>query len=477
MAKSSTGEWLRIPTPPKIRRAMGKPSRYKALYGGRGSGKSHFFCNLILARCLEKTTRVVCIREVQNSIRDSVRQLLVDKIHEFGLEYAFEVLSTEIRSKVNNSLIIFRGMNTTTSANIKSLEGYDVAFVEEAQTLSATSWGLLRPTIRKPGSEIFCAWNPRHSTDPIDKFFRGVGCPEDAIVVEVNWNDNGMFPEVLRREMLEDYKHRPDEAANVWGGDYVKITEGAIYAQQIADLERDGMLWTGQFNPALPVHTSFDLGVRDKAACWFWQQTMRHVTVVDYFETEGEGLEQIVQQALPELLPDMADAARQCVELGRSVPFDYGRHYMPHDILVREFGSGGRSRYEIAQSYGLRNIHTGIAANPRTRIAAVRSLLPLAKFVPKASVEFGVKRLRDYRRRYNESLQTYTEILHDDASHGSDAFGEFAVNCPLVRLPTIPEEVFDEPDIQGQVGGKMKIKFDTHAYLQRKEREHRAENE
>ena len=317
------GPILRIPIPPKIRRTMGKPARYRVLHGGRGGGKSYFFAQLILARCLEKTTRVVCIREIQVSIKDSVRQLLVDQIQALGLDYAFEILQNEIRSKVNDSLIIFRGMNTTTAASIKSLEGYDVAWVEEAQTLSQMSLELLRPTIRKEGSELFFSFNPRHPTDPVDKLFRGPGCPEDAIVVEINYNDNPAFPEVLRKEMEEDKLHRPDDYEHVWLGGYIKVTEGSFYAQQLADMDREGRLWTGVFDPRLPVYTSWDLGIRDATAIWFFQQTMKDVTVVDYWEGEGYGLQQVVKAALPELNPNVDEAARACIELRRDIPFEY----------------------------------------------------------------------------------------------------------------------------------------------------------
>jgi len=385
-------------------------------------------------------------------------------------------MEREIRCK-NGGLIIFKGLQHYTAASIKSLENFQYAYIEEAQTISEISWGLLRPTMRNEGSEIWCAFNPRHPTDPIDKFFRGDGCPEDAIVVEIGWEDNPWFPEVLKREMAEDFKHRPDEAEHIWNGAYVTYTDASYFAKQLIDMDKMGTLWTGKFHPDLPVHTSWDIGVRDKTAVWFWQQTMDRVTVVDFYEAEGLGIEQIVRQALPELNPDLEEAAVACHDLGRFVPFRYGKHFFPHDVANREWGSGGRSRYEILHGFGVKPIEVGLAQKPVTRIAAVRAMLPITKFVKNAHVDFGVQRLMAYRRRWNDSMQTYTDPLHDEASHAADAFGQYAVNCALARLPTIPEEVFDEPDIQGQVGGKMKIKFDTHAYLQRKEREHRAENE
>jgi phage terminase large subunit len=149
-----------------------KPNRYKGAYGGRGGTKSHFFAELLILTCFSRKTRAACIREVQVTIKDSVRQLLVDKIQKFGLGGYFKVTEREIAGP-NGSLIVFRGMQSYNAENIKSLEDFDIAWVEEAQTLSAHSLKLLRPTIRKDGSELWFSWNPRHDTDAVDAFFRG----------------------------------------------------------------------------------------------------------------------------------------------------------------------------------------------------------------------------------------------------------------------------------------------------------------
>jgi phage terminase large subunit len=189
------------------------PARYKAAYGGRGGAKSHFFAEQIVLRCYARKTRVVCIREVQVTIRDSVRQLIVDKINRLGFGWAFEILQTEIRGRdgtpAAGSLIIFRGMQDYNAHNIKSLEDFDLAWVEEAQTLSAGSLRLLRPTIRKDGSEIWFSWNPRYETDAVDEFFRGQSPPRNAIIVPVNWSDNPWFPEVLVAEKDADFEADP----------------------------------------------------------------------------------------------------------------------------------------------------------------------------------------------------------------------------------------------------------------------------
>lgn len=168
-----------------------------------------------MLRSYASETRVVCIREVQESIKESVKTLIEQKIQKFGLGAFFNVLETEIRGR-NGSLIIFRGMQSITRRT-SGQRGFVLAWVEEAQTLSDVSWRMLRPTIRKEGSEIWCSWNPRHDTDAIDKFFRGPVPNPEAIVVEVNWPDNPWFPEVLKKEKDHDYGVDPEMADHVWG--------------------------------------------------------------------------------------------------------------------------------------------------------------------------------------------------------------------------------------------------------------------
>ena len=203
-------------------------ARFKGLYGGRGSGKSHCFAGLVVLRCAErKDFRVVCVREVQRSIADSVKQLIEDKIEDYGLSGFFTITENEIRGK-NGSKVIFRGMQNHTAASVKSLEGFDVAWVEEAQTISQKSLDLLTPTIRKAGSEVWASWNPEAEDDPIDAFLRGQP-PEGAIVKLVNWNDNPWFPEELRGDMERDKARDPDKYAHVWNGEYRGMSEARVF--------------------------------------------------------------------------------------------------------------------------------------------------------------------------------------------------------------------------------------------------------
>lgn len=205
-----------------------QPSRYKGAWGGRGSGKSHEFAQLLIERCLLKRTRAVCVREVQRSLDQSVKQLLEDKIEEFQLGKEFKVTSTDIQTP-NGGQIIFNGMQNHTAETIKSLQGYDVAWVEEAQSLSEHSLKLLRPTIREPGSELWFSWNPRSPKDPVDKFFRGEEPRPDAIVIKATYRDNPWFPEVLRAEMEWDRSRNHEAYEHVWLGGYERHAGSRVF--------------------------------------------------------------------------------------------------------------------------------------------------------------------------------------------------------------------------------------------------------
>jgi len=216
-----------------------KPSRYKALYGGRGSGKSHFFAEAMAANAkLNTGFRAVCIREVQKSLKESAKRLLEDKIAQLGFSNFFDVQADRIVTP-GNGVIIFQGMQDHTAESIKSLEGFNIAWVEEGQTLSSRSLEMLRPTIRAPGSELWFSWNPRLASDSVDKFFRGESPPEDAIIRKINYDQNLRFPAELEAERLHDKQHNPDRYAHVWLGEYEPMAVGAIWDRQtINDLRR-----------------------------------------------------------------------------------------------------------------------------------------------------------------------------------------------------------------------------------------------
>ena len=239
------------------------PSRYKGAYGGRGSGKSHFFAELAVETAIRSKADIVCIREIQKTLAQSAKKLIELKIEQLGVSDHFRVLQSHIEAK-NGGVIQFQGMQNHTADSIKSLEGFDVAWVEEAQNLSQRSLDLLRPTIRKPDSELWFGWNPELPTDPVDAFLRGENPPPGAVVVRANYQDNPWLPEVLRTELEYDQKRDPDKYAHIWKGEYQKHSEARVFKNwKIEEFElpagstfRMGADWGYSIDPSCLVRCS-----------------------------------------------------------------------------------------------------------------------------------------------------------------------------------------------------------------------------
>lgn len=255
---------LEIPTP-RVFVPLLDPARYKGAWGGRGSGKSHFFAELAIEESISRKTDIVCVREVQKSLAQSVKKLLEIKIEAMGQGHRFDIKEAEIRSDLGG-LIIFQGMQNHTADSIKSLEGYDRAWVEEAQSLSQRSLDLLRPTIRKPGSELWFSWNPDLPTDPVDVLLRGENPPPDSAVVKVNYRDNPWLPDVLKQELEYDQKRDPDKFAHVWLGEYQRHSEARVFRNwNVEEFERPagtvfrlGADWGYAVDPSVLVRCSID---------------------------------------------------------------------------------------------------------------------------------------------------------------------------------------------------------------------------
>lgn len=224
---------LRIETPRAFKPLL-SPARYKGAHGGRGSGKSHFFAEMLIERCVMKRTDAVCVREVQKSLAQSVKKLLELKIEALGVGQLFDIKQDYIVTP-HGGRIIFQGMQNHTADTIKSLEGYDIAWVEEAQTLSQRSLDLLRPTIRKEGSELWFSWNPNSEKDPVDVLLRGESAPPGAIIVQANYRDNPWLPSVLLMEVAYDQKRDPDKFAHVWLGGYQRNSEARVFRNWTVD--------------------------------------------------------------------------------------------------------------------------------------------------------------------------------------------------------------------------------------------------
>jgi PBSX family phage terminase large subunit len=249
---------LKIPTA-KVFAPLLLPARYKGAYGGRGSGKSHFFGELLVKNCqAERGTSAVCIREAQRTLAQSSKRLIESKIAGLGLGHQFRIFNDKIETP-GDGVIIFRGMQDHTSESIKSLEGFAIAWVDEAQNLSARSLALLRPTIRTDRSELWASWNPRRKSDAIDDFFRARK-PQGAVVVNANWRDNPWFPAVLEEERKTDLSLYPDRYDHVWEGDYVRAFEGAYFAQMLSEARAQGRISKVAADPLLPLRAFIDIG-------------------------------------------------------------------------------------------------------------------------------------------------------------------------------------------------------------------------
>jgi phage terminase large subunit len=240
-------------------------ARYKGAHGGRGSGKSHFYAELLIARCSIEKIDAVCIREVQRTLNQSVKKLIEMKIEDMGVGALFDVQEAQILAK-NGGRIIFQGMQNHTAESIKSLEGYDIAWVEEAQSLSQKSLDLLRPTIRKEGSELWFSWNPSLETDPVDVLLRGENPPPGAVVVQANYRDNPWLPEVLKAEIEYDQRRDPDKFAHVWLGEYQRNSEARVFKNWTIEefdrppgtIHRFGADWGFSVDPSVLVRCDID---------------------------------------------------------------------------------------------------------------------------------------------------------------------------------------------------------------------------
>jgi phage terminase large subunit len=411
---------LRVEIPRKLLPLL-QPKRYKGAYGGRGGAKSHFFAEQIIIKCYNQPTRVVCIREVQNSIKDSVKQLLQDKIAKLGLNFAFETLESEIRCN-NGSIIIFKGMQSYNADNIKSLEGYDLAWIEEAQTLSQHSLDLLRPTLRKENSELWFSWNPRYKTDAVDKFFRKQP-PADAISVMVNWRDNPWFPEVLRKEMEHDFLIDEDKADHIWNGAY-GAGQGAILARYVNKAEREGRIGVVAYDPeGSPIEVSSDLGFRDTSSWWYWQRKQGGFSLLMYDGDSGLDADDWIQRIQNNLI---------VLSKGK-----VGKIWLPHDAKAKTFQSKYSSIEQFLKAFGTGKVGVVPQTKKSDQINAARTIISKCEFDEKLCEE-GLDGLRAWEYQYNEENGVFSrEPLHNWASHPSDAF---AYGCQVMQESPAPEK-------------------------------------
>jgi phage terminase large subunit len=426
---NSTLSILKVDVPRAFKPLL-EPKRYKGAFGGRGGAKSHFFATQMVLQCYRRLTRAVGIREIQLSIRDSVRQLLADKVEQLGLGSHFTVLDTEIRCD-NGSNIVFRGMQAYNAETIKSLEGYDLAWVEEAQTLSQRSLDLLRPTIRKPGSEMWFGWNPRFRTDPIDVFFRKHPSPE-KIAVEVNWRDNPWFPDVLRKDMESDKADDPERAEHVWEGGY-EIGQGAILARWIERAEKAGRITDDvAYDPkGPPIEISCDIGFRDTSTWWYWQRQIGGASVIDY--DRDSGLE-------------AADWIERIKALLTEKNYRLGCIWLPHDARAKTFAAKYSAVEQFLRAFGQGKVAVVPQSSKPDRINAARTFIKKCEF-NRTNCEIGLDGLRAWEFEWDEDNRIFSrEPLHNWASHDGDGF---SYGCQVMTGHIPPEEEKPKDALRG----------------------------
>lgn len=404
---------LEIPTA-RVFLPLLEPARYKGAWGGRGSGKSHFFAGLLIEDSLSnKGLLSVCIREVQKTLRESAKRLLESKLEEFRLGEAdgFRVFK-EVIETPGDGTIIFQGMQDHTAESIKSLEGFKRAWIEEAQTISPRSLSLLRPTIRAEGSEIWCGWNPRRRTDPIDLMLRGEVKPTGSVIVNANWKHNPWFPSVLEQERLDCLRDNPEQYDHIWEGDYAKVTVGAYYAQQLSAMKREGRLGRVAPDPLMTYRAVWDIGgtgaKADACAIWICQFIGREIRVLNYYEAQGQPLATHLNWL-------------------RSNGYGNALCVLPHD------GASNDKVYDVSYESALKQAGFEVEVVPNQgkgaamqRVESARRLFPSVWF-NEATTSPGIDALGSYHARKDEARDIDLGPEHDWSSHAADAFGLMCV--------------------------------------------------
>jgi phage terminase large subunit len=374
-------------------------SRYRVLWGGRGGAKSWGVARALLIKGAKSPLRILCAREFQTSIKDSVHKLLCDQIYELSLQGFYEITQNSIRGK-NGTEFAFIGLKNNI-ANVKSIEGIDIAWVEEAQTTSRVSWNTLIPTIRKQDSEIWVTFNPELETDETYQRFI-VKPPDSAVIQKINWNDNPWFPETLALEKDALKSRDPSAYQTVWEGLCRQTVDGAIFASEMQVAELDGRITKVNYDATKPVHAIFDLGWADSTAIWFLQFVGMETRLIRYHE-------------------DNQKTISHYLALMQTYGYMYDTLWLPHDAQNKTLAGNGKSIEEIVRAAGHKTRiieRTPIADS----INAARTIFRNCWF-DRENCYDGLQCLRHYRYEVDpETGQFSHNPLHDQYSHGADAF-------------------------------------------------------
>jgi len=359
--------------------------------------------------------RAVCIREVQKDLAQSSKLLIESKLLKYGIGEAdgFKVFRDLIETP-GDGLIIFKGMNDYTADSIKSLEGFKRAWWEEAQTATGASLGLLTPTLRESGSELWFSWNPKRKTDPTDVMLRGPERPTGAIVVKSNWRDNPWLTDELKQERLDCLRMKPDQYEHIWEGDYVSIVDGAYFAKNLTQAKAEGRIGRVPADPLMTYRAFVDIGgtgaKADAFAMWVAQFIGREIRVLNYYEAQGQPLSVHMQWL----------RSKGYVPENTSI-------WLPHDGATNDrvndvsFESAiGKAGYSVTV---VPNQGKGAAG---ARIDEARRLFG-AMWFNEETTESGRAALGWYHEKRDDVRGIGLGPEHDWASHGADAFGLMCV--------------------------------------------------
>lgn len=382
-----------------------EPARYKVAHGGRGSGKSWGFARALLLQGAAEPLRILCTREIQKSIKDSVHKLLGDQIEALGLSWFYQVLENEIRGQ-NGTEFTFSGLAAHTVESIKSYEGVDRVWVEEGQVVRKRSWDVLIPTIRKPASEIWVTYNPELETDETHQRF-AISPPPNSVVVEVNYSDNPWFPSELEAERQHSKLTNPKDYDWIWEGKCKPAVAGAIYYDEVAQAEAEKRICNVPYDPMLKVHVVFDLGWNDAMAISLVQKHTSELRVIEYIETSHKTLDYYSVMLKEKHL-------------------NWGTLYLPHDGRHKDYKTG-KSAEEIMKALGWT-----VAITPNMSIEDGLRMTRMTfgrMYFDKTKTERLVQCAKRYRRSINQQTQEPGAPLHDEWSHGADNLRYIAINA------------------------------------------------
>lgn len=399
-------------------------ARYKVIHGGRGSGKSWGVARALLIMARQKKLRILCTREVQKSIKDSVHALLSDQIQALGFGAEFQILETEIRCTVTGSVFLFAGLSQHTVESVKSFEGCDYVWIEEAQSVSGRSWDVLIPTIRKPGSEIWITFNPQLESDETYQRFIA-SPPPDAVVIEMNYTENPWFPAVLEVERVHAEKTmKPEKYRHIWGGKCMPAVDGAIYFDEVAKAEEEGRITRVGFDKLLKVHAIWDLGWNDSMSIIMVQRSASELRVIDYIEDSHKKLSDYV-----EMLNGTVTGADAELHAHRA-KYNWGQDWLPHDGFSKDYKTG-KSAEEMLKAMG-RTVARTTNMDVEGGIKAAREVFERIWFDAERCRRL-IECLKRYRRNIGQKTGEGGSPLHDEFSHGADAFRYLALDADQLK--------------------------------------------